>query len=143
MRLVPLALAAALAAPAFAQVHTCTSALAGLGCGASLSVTFTAVGQAGNHDLRLDVSGLHPDAWGLMVFGDTPAVIPLPSGCTLWTAFLWGHTIKSDALGEFSWSRSWPASANAQYYIQFGSFVLDASGNLELRASDCHHAECH
>jgi len=143
MRFHALAFAIALAAPAIAQTRTCTSTLAGLGCGATLTVTFTPIGKAGNQDLLLQASGLHPDAFGIMVFGVAPAAIPLPSGCTLWTDFVWGHTVKADGFGDFSWSRAWPASAHAQYYIQFGTFVIDGSGNLEVRATDCRFAECH
>lgn len=138
----PFVLSFTLGASLLAQGLTCTSTLTGLGCGGSLDITFTPVGQAGNQDMTLNASGLHPDAFGLMVWGVVPINVPLGAGCSLLTDFVWGHTIQTDSLGEWSWSRTWPASSPGFYYIQFGSFVLDPSNNLELRVSDCKRAQC-
>jgi hypothetical protein len=126
-----------------AQAPTCTSTLAGLGCGAALHVTFTPVGAAGNHMVALHGTGMHPDSFGVMVWGVVPAAIEITPGCTMWTEFSWGHLINVDSLGEWSWSRSWPASAVPLYFtMQLGSFVLDPSGGFQLRATDAMRAGC-
>jgi hypothetical protein len=135
-------LALGLAVSAAAQGPTCTSSLAGLGCGASLAVSFTDLGGAGNHKLSLDATGLFPNAQGMMVWGVTPIYVPITTGCPMLVDFLWGHMIQTDAFGNWSWDRSWPASVVGFYYIQFGTFRFNAAGTFELCVSDCKRAEC-
>ena len=135
-------LALGLASSALAQGLTCTSTLVGAGCGASLGVTFTAVGGAGNKRLDLDATGLFPDAQGMMVWGVSPTNVPLTTGCAMFTEFIWGHMIQTDSFGTWSWSRSWPASAIGFYYIQFGTFRFDSAGVFQLVVSDCKRVEC-
>lgn len=133
----------ALGSTLLAQGPTCSSSLHGLGCGATLDVTFTPVGGGGNHRIDVLGGGMHPDSFGLMVWGVVPTNIPLGNGCALLTEFSWGHLINVDALGEWSWSRSWPASASGlSYYIQLGSFVFDGPNGFEVRVSDAKRAEC-
>lgn len=133
----------AFAVPLAAQTTSCSAPLLGLGCGATLDITFTPEGTSGNQRIDLAAHGLHPNAIGVMVWGQTGINLPLGAGCTMWTDFLWGHLIQTDALGDWSWSRVWPASSMPGYYhIQFGSFVIDANGSLEIRAADARTAQC-
>jgi hypothetical protein len=135
------ALSLSLGTALLAQGPTCSTSLLGLGCAGQLDITFTPVGGAGNHRIDVAVSGLQADAWGVMVWGITPTNIPLGPGCSLLTEFAWGHVIKTDEFGEWSWSRSWPASVIGYYYIQIGTLVPDSTG-LNIRVSDCKRAEC-
>jgi hypothetical protein len=133
----------ALSTPLLAQGFTCSSSLHGLGCGGSLDVTFAPVGAGGNQTLTVRAYNLHPNEMGVMVFGVIPAMIEITPGCIMWEEFSWGHLVNVDSLGEWSWSRSWPASVNPLFYfIQVGSFVIDGEGNLELRATDAKRAQC-
>ena len=142
MNLASIVLPLAFALPLAAQTNFCSSTLSAPGCGASLAIDFTPVGNAGNQTLTLTATGLQPNAHGLMVWGTMPINLPIGNGCSLLTDFLWGHTINVDGSGAWSWSRSWPASVTGQYYIQIGSFDLDASHNLVFAATECKLAFC-
>jgi hypothetical protein len=140
MRNLAIASVLALGTSLLAQGPTCSSSLIGLGCGAQLTVTFTPQGGAGNHTIEVAGTGMHPDSFGLMVWGQTPVNIPLGGGCTLWTEFAWGHLINVDSLGEWSWSRTWPAWALGYFDIQLGSFLFDPT--FEVRVSNAERAVC-
>lgn len=123
-----------------AQGLTCSTSLMGLGCGGQLAITFTPFG-GGNQRIDVAASHLQPDAWGVMVWGVVPTNVVLGPGCVMLTEFSWGHVVKTDQFGEWSWSRSWPGSVPGYYYIQIGSLVPDSTG-LNVVVSDCKRAEC-
>lgn len=129
-----------LAAATTAQA-TCNSTLSGTSCGPTLSVVFVPQGQGGGNDLTLTASGLHPNSFGIMVWGTIPLNVPL-GNCPMLTDFLWGHFVQIDSQGSHSWSRNWPGSAIGGFLIQFGSFVPDALGNLDILTTDCKYAYC-
>lgn len=131
-----------LGAAAMAQ-SPCSATFAGAGCGGALDITFTPQGGSGNQRIDIRATGLLPDTHGIMVWGANQANIPLGSGCNLLVEFAWGHTILTNSLGEFQWSRSWPASAMpGHYYIQIGSFGFDASNNFVIVGTDAKLAAC-
>ncbi len=130
-----------LTSAAMAQL-SCSSAITGAGCGATLNINFTPQGGGGNQRIDLTATGLLPNVHGMMVWGYNPATIALPSGCTLFVDFAWGHNILTNAQGEFNWSRTWPASVTGQYHIQIGSFTFDANNNFVLAATDARLAQC-
>lgn len=141
MKLATLALALA-TSPLTAQ-FVCSSTLVGNGFGPTLDVTFAPVGNAGNQTITvagggLDTAGVSVMVWGLTNLGGLP--LPL-GGCPLFTEFTWGHVINPDAGGNYSWSRSWPASVTGQYYIQLGT-LANANGLLSLTSTDCRVAIC-
>jgi hypothetical protein len=139
MQLAPLVLFA-LSSLAVAQ-NTCTATVAAPGCGATLGVTFTPVGGAGNHTIEVSCSGLDPNGIGLMVWGQTQTFVPLPN-CPMLVEFQWGHLVNLDATGSHSWSRSWPHWANGYYFIQFASVVLHQTGGFTVFTTDLMRAEC-
>lgn len=123
-----------------AQV-TCSTTLAGVGCGPGLNVSFSPVGTAGNNTITVDVSGLDPSGIGLMAWGQTALNVPL-FGCTAYTDYLWGLHINPDPSGNWSWSRSWPNSVPGFYRIQVASLSISPVGNLDITLSDCVVAQC-
>lgn len=131
-----------LLAPLPAQV-SCASTAHALGCGPSLSVAFAPNGGAGNNRIDITATGLFPSSWAIMIWGDTPTQFPITPTCDLNVIFTWGHTFQADARGEFKWSRVWPASSTpGQYYIQIGSFDLDAAGNWTILGTNAVRARC-
>ena len=69
--------------------------------------------------------------------------MPLGGGCNLYMDYVWGHTFQTGPLGDFNWSRTWPAGAMPQtYLIQFGSVEFLPDGQLNLRASNAMRAAC-
>ena len=139
--LLPLLASLTLTATLAAQTNACTTQVAGVGCGPQIDVTFTPAGQAGNHTIDLDVTGMNPAGIGLMVWGVDTINVPL-FGCTAYTTFLWGHPINPDGAGDWSWSRSWPNSVQGFYRIQIATIGPDPQGNLEVNLTDCVIAEC-
>jgi hypothetical protein len=138
-----LVLPLALALPAAAQT-SCTAPISGNGCGGVLTITFSPEGKSGNQRIDILGSNLQPAALGLMVWGYNPTSVPLGGGCELLVEFAWGHLIQTNDLGEWGWSRVWPASSMpGYYYIQLGSFVEGPAGDLTFRVSDARRAECH
>lgn len=132
-----LALAAALALAASLDAQTYATAPAGDGCGgATLTVTFTPTGNAGNQRLQVRAEGLHPRNAGTMIFGTTQVAIGpvLDPGCFVRTDAIWSTHFQTDATGTQVWERSWPASALGFYYIQLGSLDLNT---LEVRLTNC------
>jgi hypothetical protein len=76
------------------------------------------------------------------MWGANSINVPLPFGnCPLFTEFLWGHPINATGTGSYDWSRTWPNSAQGQYYIQLGS-TSQVNGQLEIRTPDCRLAIC-
>lgn len=131
----------ALSAAALAQ--TCTATLVGPGCGGTLDIQFTPQGGSGNQRINITASGLLPNTHGIMIWGVTPASVPVGSGCTMLTEFVWGHTILADSLGEYDWSRSWPASVMPGfYYIQIGNFGFDQNNNFVIVGTEAKLAQC-
>lgn len=132
----------ALLAPIAAQA-TCTATVHAPGCGPNLSVSFTSNGGAGNQRLDLVATELFPKSWGIMIWGDTPTHWQLSPTCSLNVVFAWGHTFQADATGQYAWSRVWPATSTpGHYYIQVGSFDLDAAGNWTIVGTDAIRAQC-
>ena len=132
--------AGALTAAALSQ-NVCTSTLAASSCGPTLTATFTPVGNAGNHRIELTCNGLDPNGIGLMVWGTQQVNIPLPN-CPMLNDFIWGHVVNLDATGSYSWSRSWPASVNGYYFVQFGSITFPAAGGFVVLSTDSIRFEC-
>jgi hypothetical protein len=131
-----------LLAPLAAQA-TCSSTVHAPGCGPSLAVTFAPNGPAGNNRIDITATELFPKSWGIMIWGDTPTQWAISPTCNLNVLFTWGHTFQVDAQGQFSWSRVWPASSTpGQYFIQIGSFDLDAAGNWTIVGTDAVRAQC-
>jgi hypothetical protein len=135
---VSFALAGALAA----QAHVCTVTAAGDGC-APLTVTMVPQGQGGVHDLTLHATGLHPRCPGGMVWGMNALNVPVLPGslCPLLTDYVWGHYFQTDAAGEYTFSRSWPAWFHGWFYMQMGSVQLDAA-SIDVRTTSCKLVQC-
>ena len=142
MKIASLVAALALTGAAAAQGFTCTSVLYGAGCGGTLNITFSPQGGGGNQTIDIHATGLQPNVHGIMCWGVDPANIDLGNGCTLLVDFVWGHTILTNSLGEFDWSRTWPSSVVGHYYIQIGSFTFDASNNFVIVGTDAKLATC-
>jgi hypothetical protein len=141
MRTASLAAVLALAGNVLAQ-NVCSSAIAAVSCGPTVSATFTPNGNAGNHTLELSCNGLDPNGIGLMVWGLNQVNIPFPT-CPMLNDFIWGHVVNLDAGGGHTWSRSWPASVQGYYYVQFGSIVVEPSGAFVLRSTDSLRIQCY
>ncbi|MFN3243179.1 MAG: hypothetical protein ACE37K_16885 [Planctomycetota bacterium] len=135
---------AALAAPVAAQFNVCSSSLLGTGCGPTLDVTFTPVGNAGNQQITISGGGLDPAGITVMVWGlNNLGGFPLPlGGCPVYTEYLWGHNINPDAAGFYSWSRSWPNSVQGQYNIQLGTLYVNANNEFAIETSEARVAIC-
>lgn len=129
------------AAPATAQLQ-CFSNPAGDSCGPQLVVTFVPNGTAGNYDMTMQGSGMHPRSLGIFVWGGNPVTVTLPGGCMLLTDYIWGHSFMTDAIGDASWSRSWPHWATITFYMQMGSVVFLPDGSYEARTTNCRLAGC-
>jgi hypothetical protein len=121
--------------------QTCSTTLVAASCGPQLAITFTPVGGAGNHTIELTCSGLDPNGIGVMIWGVQQTFVPLPS-CPLLTEFVWGHIVNLDATGSHTWSRSWPASVDGYFLIQFGSLTVSPSGNWNVLSTDLMRAQC-
>lgn len=134
-------LAAAVCVGSIPAQLTCTTSVAGVGCGPALNVSFTPVGGAGNNTITVDVSGLDPSGIGLMAWGQTALNVPL-FGCTAYTDYLWGLHINPDPAGTWSWSRSWPNSVPGFYRIQVATLGLNMSGGIDINLTDCVVAQC-
>lgn len=133
---------ALLIAPLAAQI-TCHGNPHTPGCGPTLAVNFAPNGGAGNNRIDVTAAGLFPSSWAIMIWGDTPTQWPVSPTCDLNVIFTWGHTFQADARGEFKWSRVWPASSTpGQYYIQIGTFDLDASGAWTILGTNAIRATC-
>jgi hypothetical protein len=133
----------AFAAALSAQNHVCTVTLATGSCGPTLDVTLVPQGNGGVNDLTLRASGLHPDAIGGMVWGMTPmnGTIFAGNSCLLLTDYVWGHHIRTDAAGEYSWSRSWPGSFHGYFYMQMGT-LAELGGSYDVKTTDCKLVQC-
>lgn len=136
-----LAGALALAGSSLAQGPTCTATVAAVSCGPTLTVTFTPVGNAGNHRLELTCSGLDPNGIGIMSWGQQQVNIPFVQ-CPMLNDFIWGHFVNLDSTGSYTWGRSWPASAIGYFYIQFASVTFPAGGGFIVLSTDSMRAEC-
>jgi hypothetical protein len=122
---------------------TCSAVTHAPGCGPALSVSFSPNGAAGNNRIDLVATELFPKSWGIMIWGDTPTQWAISPTCSLYVLFTWGHTFQADATGSYAWSRVWPAASTpGQYYIQVGSFSLDAAGNWTIVGTDAVRAQC-
>jgi len=129
---------------ATAQLNVCSASTVGNGCGPTLTVSFSPVGTAGNQAITVDGTGLHLDGVSIMVWGSNPVNVTLPFGnCPMFTTFLWGHPINATGTGSYNWTRSWPNSVQGQYYIQLASLSTTASGEFDIRTSNCELAICH
>lgn len=132
---------AALCAATLSAQATCTTTLAGAGCGPTLNVTFSPLG-ANNNRITIDVSGLDPNGIGLMAWGDTALNEPV-FGCFAYTNFLWGLHINPDPAGNWSWFRSWPGAVSGSYRIQVATLSsADPLGNVSINLTDCIVASC-
>lgn len=135
-------LALAIASSASAQFN-CSASTYGAGCGPVMTFQFAPQGNGGNRNFDITCAGLQPGVIGVMAWGVQPINALLGGGCTLYTDYVWGHTFQTGPLGDFSWSRTWPAGAMpSTYYIQFGSVEFLSDGSLNLRASNAMRAAC-
>jgi len=141
MRTLPALVASLALGTALSAQRACTSTVLGPGCGPVLTVTFTPVGQAGNHDMTLAATGLAPDSWGVMAWGVQNFSLPL-GGCLLHTDMIWGHVFHTDATATFGYSRTWPASVDGWYHIQIGTLQVDALGDLTVQGTNAVRAAC-
>lgn len=139
--ILPLA-ALALTSLAHAQ-YTCTSQAYGTSCGPVMSMAFQPQGNGGNRVFDIACTGLQPGVIGVMGWGVQQLNVPLWDGCSLYMDYVWGHTFQTGPLGDFTWSRTWPAGAMPQtYFIQFASVDFRADGSVGLLTSNAVRAAC-
>lgn len=132
--LTTLSLSAALAS----QVGVVTIEPAGESCGPQLVVTMTPRGQGGNHELRLEATGLQPRTMGAMNFGSNPLNVPLPGGCLLLCDSIWSIKFQTDQFGAISWSRAWPNNFYGYFYFQMGSLQVNPNNTAyEAKTTNC------
>lgn len=142
MNRLTIVLLAALSAPLAAQQLNCTTQVVGTGCGPTFTADWTPVGAAGNQTLSIHATGLDPNAVSVMAWGTQQLNVTLPfGGCPMFNDFIWGHIVNPTALGDWQWSRSWPATSPGQYFVQFGS-LSNAGGALTITTSDSRSVQC-
>ena len=128
----------ALALPLAAQASYSISPV-GPGCGgAALAASYS---DLGNHKyLNLDCTGLFPSEFGWIVYGTQQLAVQLPDNCMAWTNFVYGHTFRSDGVGEWHSGHAWPESILAEIYVQICTY-RDVSGSLQLKTTNCIYAK--
>lgn len=125
-------------AAASAQL-VCTVTSAGESCGPNLAVSFAPVGNAGNYTITMTATGLHPNSLLGLYWGDAPLSLPIPgSSCLLLINPIWGTFHTTDATGSFSYGRTWPHWATADYYMQMGSI----NANNQILSTNAKLASC-
>lgn len=108
----------------------------GPGCGATLTATFTPIGN-GSEQLTLSLTSGFPQAHAFVYFGVDPLNFTFPgTQCHLYTLPIWIKPDRTDANGAATWQRAWPRSVIGYYRIQCAVARIAANGALEFQLTD-------
>ena len=90
----------------------------------------------------MSAAGLHANAFTVLQWGDAPNALQLPNNCVYGIQPIWGTFHSTNAAGEFSWGRTWPHWATANFYMQMGSAVVLPNNDLDILTTDAVLAGC-
>lgn len=130
-----------------AQRQVCKLVDGPVGCGPTLSASFTSASKP-TYRLRIDVQGLHTQSVGALVFGtrllNPPVEIVLGGGCFLLTDQYWSYVFLTGNQGRLRWETLWPMAIQGAFYVQSGSLNLNAGPEapIDVRTTNVKIATC-